>query len=98
MFPQASVFATIFWPPGFNGSILNRIRIRTSPIQRFPRSHELYPYYLPFMPMAVRSHNLAPFDVILSSSHSVAKGVRKRPGQFHLCYCYTPARYLWDMR
>lgn len=48
--------------------------------------------------MAVRSIDLSGFDVVISSSHSVAKGVKTLPGQPHICYCHTPMRYLWDMR
>lgn len=49
------------------------------------------------MPAAIESLNLKGYDLVLSSSHAVAKGLLPRPGQVHLCYCHTPPRYLWDM-
>lgn len=70
----------------------------TSFIQHFPMIGKYYRYYLPLFPRAIESFNLSDYDLIISSSHSVAKGVKVKKGQMHLCYCHTPMRYLWDMR
>jgi glycosyltransferase involved in cell wall biosynthesis len=71
--------------------------IITSYIQRLPFAAQKYRNYLPFFPSAVERFDLNPFDVVISSSHAVAKGALIREGQLHLCYCYTPMRYAWDL-
>lgn len=73
-------------------------KTHTSFLQSYPGIKKNYRYYLPFFPKAIKQFNLSKFDVIISSSHSVAKGVKKREGQVHICYCHTPMRYLWDQR
>lgn len=70
----------------------------TSFLQKYPRIEKNYRFYLPFFPRAIKKFDLSRFDAIISSSHSVAKGVKKRKGQIHICYCHTPMRYLWDLR
>jgi glycosyltransferase involved in cell wall biosynthesis len=55
-----------------------------------------YRWYLPFFPRAIESLDLNGFDLVISSSHCVAKGVPSPPGVPHLCYCHTPVRYAWD--
>jgi glycosyltransferase involved in cell wall biosynthesis len=71
---------------------------QTSFLQKYPLSKTKYRYFLPLFPRAIRKFNLKKFDLIISCSHSVAKGVKKQPGQLHICYCHTPMRYLWDLR
>ena len=66
-------------------------------LTKIPRVERNYRNLLPLMPRAIESLDLAGYDLILSSSHAVAKGILPRPGQLHLCYCHTPPRYLWDM-
>jgi len=70
----------------------------TSFLQHIPGIKEKYKYFFPLFPRAIRSLKTEGFDVIISSSHSVAKSVQKHPGQIHISYCHTPMRYLWDMR
>lgn len=72
-------------------------RVRDSFIARLPRALSKYRTYLPFFPMAVESFDLSTYDLVLSSSHAVAKGVLTHAGQLHICYCYTPMRYAWDL-
>ncbi len=72
-------------------------RIVTSFIQKLPFSKRGYRNYLPFFPMAIEQFDLSSFDVILSTSHAVAKGVLTSARQLHLCYCLTPMRYAWDL-
>ncbi len=67
----------------------------TSFLQKFP--HHLYRYYLPLLPWAIERFDLGDFNLILSSSHAVAKGIKKREDQLHICYCHTPMRYAWDL-
>jgi glycosyltransferase involved in cell wall biosynthesis len=71
--------------------------IHSSFIQKLPFSRRLYRSYLPLFPLAVEQLDLSAYDLILSCSHSVAKGVLTRADQLHLCYCYTPMRYAWDL-
>ena len=71
--------------------------IHTSFLQRIPGATRAYRNMLPLFPSAIQSFDLSKYDLILSSSFSVAKGVRKREGQLHVCYCHTPMRYAWDL-
>jgi glycosyltransferase involved in cell wall biosynthesis len=70
----------------------------TSFLQYIPGIKKNYKYFFPFFPRAIQSFKLEDYDVIISSSHSVAKGVRKRKGQIHISYCHTPMRYIWDLK
>lgn len=81
------------------GSVSERIeskKIFTSLIQKMPFVGKNYRYYLPFMPMLIRQFDLSKYDVVISSSHCVAKGVRVSNNSVHICYCHTPMRYIWD--
>lgn len=69
----------------------------TSFLQFIPGIRKHYKYFFPLFPRAIRSLKTREFDVIISSSHSVAKSVKKYPGQIHVSYCHTPMRYIWDM-
>ncbi len=71
-------------------------RIVTSFVQRLPRAATKYRSYLPLFPAAIERFDLSEYDLVISSSHCVAKGVRPAPGALHLCYCHTPMRYVWD--
>lgn len=71
--------------------------IHTSFLQGFPLVKEYYRYYLPFFTRAIESLDLSEYDCILSLSHAVAKGVITHPHQLHICYCFTPMRYAWDL-
>ena len=80
-----------------SGSVFEGNEIRTSFIQKFPFSQRKYRSYLPFFPLAIEQFDLSPFDLILSSSHCVAKGILANSRQLHICYCHTPMRYAWDL-
>lgn len=71
--------------------------VRPSFIQRFPFAKKAYRHYLPFFPLAIEQFDLSDYDLILSSSHAVAKNVLTHAGQLHICYCHTPMRYAWDL-
>ncbi len=71
--------------------------IGTTFLQHFPWARRGVQKYLPLLPIAIEQLNLNDYDVILSSSHAVAKGVITRPDQLHICYCHTPMRYAWDL-
>ncbi|MFO0879403.1 MAG: glycosyltransferase [Gemmataceae bacterium] len=99
--PGAPLFTLLHRPGSVAPSIETR-PLRTSFLQHFPRAHTLYRYFLPLMPTAVRSWRLPPADLVLSFSHCVAKSVRPALGPDgpapHVCYCFTPMRYAWQMR
>ena len=97
-YPDADVFAVIdFLKPSDRGFLKNK-QVTTSWIQKLPAAHSHYQRYLPLMPLAMRQLNLHGYDLVISSSHAVAKGVRLAPHQLHVCMCYTPMRYAWDLR
>ncbi len=78
-------------------SIFEKADIRTSFIQKLPKAKTKYRSYLPFFPLAIEQFDLSDYDVILSSSHAVAKGILTNANQLHICYCHTPIRYAWDL-
>ncbi len=96
LFPDADLF-TLLHVPGSVSPVIERRRVVTSFIQRLPGARQRYRSYLPLFPAAIRSLDLRGYDLILSGSHAVAKGVRVRAGALHVCYCYTPMRYVWDL-
>lgn len=71
--------------------------IHTSFLQKLPYVETYYRYLLPFFPSAIERLDVSDYECILSVSHAVAKGIVKRPGQLHICYCFTPMRYAWDL-
>jgi len=72
--------------------------VKTSFIQRLPFSKKKYRQYLSLMPLAVEQFDLGAYDLVISSSHAVAKGVITGPDQLHICMCYSPMRYAWDLQ
>jgi hypothetical protein len=74
-------------------------RGRSAPfIQRLPFARRHFRKYFALMPHAVEQFDLSPYELVISSSHSVAKGVRTGADQLHICLCYSPARYAWDLQ
>jgi len=96
-FPGAPVY-TLFHRQGAVESEITSHPIHTSALQRLSLGGRVYRPLLPFMPQAVAGFALNDYDLVISSSHCVAKGVIPRPGAVHVCYCHTPMRYLWDQR
>jgi len=95
LFPTADLF-TLLHTPGSVSPTIESHQIKTSFIQKLPFSGRQYRYYLPLMPAAIQALDVTEYDLIVSSSYCAAKGIRKRPGAVHLCYCHTPMRYIWD--
>ena len=77
--------------------ILKGRKAHTSFIQKLPLAKTHHRKYLPFFPLAIEQFDLNNYDLVLSSSHAVAKGVLTNSNQLHICYCYTPMRYAWDL-
>lgn len=95
MYPDADLY-TLLHVPGRVSARIESMRIHTSFLQNLPGIQKYYRYTLPLMPWAISSFNLKGYDLVLSSSHCVAKGVRVTGGGRHICYCFTPMRYLWN--
>ncbi len=93
--PNAPIYTLVHVPGSVSGA-LEAHPIHTSFLQRAPGIGRHYRHYLPFFPSAIEDFDLGAFDLILSTSHAVAKGVIPPPGAYHLCYCHTPMRYAWD--
>ncbi|ELR99367.1 glycosyltransferase [Gloeocapsa sp. PCC 73106] len=94
---DADVYALIDFESTNPQSYLYKRGIGTTFLQHFPLASHGVQKYLPLLPIAIEQLDLSPYDVILSSSHAVAKGVLAGPNQLHICYCHTPMRYAWDL-
>ncbi len=95
IFPQATVYTLIYNPHRISGK-LKRLPIKTSFLQHIPGIFRYYRYFLPLFPLAIERFNLEGYDLIISTSHCVAKGVKVPKSSCHICYCFTPMRYAWD--
>lgn len=95
LLPEPTIF-TLFHVPGSISPEIERYPLEVSWLNRLPFARRGYRNYLPLFPAAIESFDLSAFDLVVSSSHSVAKGAIARPGAPHLCYCHTPARYAFE--
>ena len=94
---DADLYALIDFESTNPQSYLYQRNIGTTFLQRFPQAKAGIQKYLPLLAIAIEQLDLNRYDVILSSSHAVAKGVLTNPHQLHICYCHTPMRYAWDL-
>ena len=94
---DADLYALIDFESTNPQSYLFQRKIGTTFLQHFPLARNGVQKYLPFLPLAIEQLDLRPYDVILSSSHAVAKGVLTGPQQLHICYCHAPMRYAWNL-
>ncbi|MGI4746177.1 MAG: glycosyltransferase [Janthinobacterium lividum] len=97
-FPQAELFAIVDFMPESDRHFLGGRPVRTSFIQRLPFARRAFRNYLGLMPLAVEQFDLTGYDLVLSSSHAVAKGVITGPDQLHISYVHSPIRYGWDLQ
>jgi glycosyltransferase involved in cell wall biosynthesis len=95
LFPTAPIFTLLQVPTAITGPLLSH-PIHTSFLQHAPFASRRYRHYLPLMPMFAAGLDVSSFDLVISSSHCVAKGVRKRPSAVHVSYVHAPMRYVWD--
>ena len=95
LFPEADLY-TLFHAPGTVTPTIKNRRIITSMLQRFPFVRTRYRYYLPLFPLAIERLDLRGYDLVISSSHCVAKSVITAGRTRHICYCHTPMRYAWE--
>jgi glycosyltransferase involved in cell wall biosynthesis len=96
MFPQADIYTHVYNPRAVS-ALINSRRVFTSRINRLPFAKKLYQLYMPLMPNALIDFNIQPYDLVISSESGPAKGVVPNPNAYHVCYCHSPMRYLWDM-
>ncbi|MDF3053413.1 MAG: glycosyl transferase group 1 [Geminicoccaceae bacterium] len=96
--PDADLFSLIDFMPDDERGFLGGRPVRTSFLQRLPWTRSRYRSYLPLMPLAIEQFDLSSYDLVVSSSYAVAKGVLTGPDQLHLCMCYSPMRYAWDLQ
>lgn len=98
LFPHADLFVVVdFLPENGRTFVANKPAAKTF-LQRFPFVKKHYRKYFFLMPLAIEQHDLSNYDLVISSSHAVAKGVLSGPGQLHVSYLHTPGRYAWDLQ
>ena len=98
LFPQADLFTVVSFPDPTLKSILADRPIKPTFIQRLPFARLHHRLYLPLMPIAIEKVDLSSYDIVLSSSYAVAKGVITGPDQLHISYVHSPIRYAWDLQ
>ncbi len=96
LYPAADLYAVVDFLSEADRARLRGRMIRTSFIQQLPFARGHFRKYLPLMPRAVERFDLSEYDMIISSSHAASKGVLTVEDQFHVCICYSPARYAWE--
>ncbi|WP_282039756.1 glycosyltransferase family 4 protein [Saccharicrinis aurantiacus] len=97
IFPNAKIYTLVSDPKVCDELGIDNNKVTTSFIQKLPFAKKKYRVYLPFFSYAIEQFNLDEYDVIISSSHAVAKGVLTNSNQLHICYCHSPMRYAWDL-
>lgn len=96
LFPEADIYTNVYSPSHISETI-KKHNIYTTKINNWPMAHKMYQKYMPFMPKALMDLDLTSYDLVISSESGPAKGIVPAPDAFHVCYCHTPMRYLWDM-
>ena len=97
VFPEADLFSLVEFLPDDLKPFIRHKEVTTSFIQKLPLARKHYRNYLPLMPLAVEQLDVSAYDIVISNSHAVTKGVITRSDQLHLCYCHSPVRYAWDL-
>lgn len=98
LYPDADLYSVVDFLDDSQRELLGGRCATTSFIQSLPGAKRYYRNYLALMPLAVEQFDLGAYDLVISSSHAVAKGVITGPKQVHICYCHSPIRYAWDMQ
>ena len=97
VFPDADIYTLVAKKEVCDELGIDWSRVHTSFIQKLPLGMKKHRAYLPLFPFAIEQFDLRGYDVVISSSHCVAKGVLTKADQLHICYCHSPVRYVWDM-
>jgi len=95
LLPGAELFTLLYVPASVSPALMV-LKRHTSPLQKIPKAEKRYRHFLPLMPRWIEQFDLSDFDLVVSSSHCVAKGVRKSPDAVHVSFVHAPMRYMWD--
>lgn len=95
LYPQADIFTLVHIAGTTTARIDSRVK-QVSFLQKIPGISRLYRHCLPLFPWAIKSFDLSGYDLVISLSHAAAKNVRVPKDVPHICYCFTPMRYIWD--
>jgi glycosyltransferase involved in cell wall biosynthesis len=98
LWPQADLYTVVDFMKPADRKFLGNRRVYSTFIQDLPFAERFYRHYLPLMPMAIEQLDLSGYDLVVSSSYAVAKGVITGPDTTHVCYCHSPVRYGWDLQ
>lgn len=98
IYPEADLFALVDFLDDDKRDFIKHKKVITSFIQKLPKAKTKYRNYLPLMPLAIEQLDLSDYDLVISSSHCVAKGVLTGPNQVHISYVHSPIRYAWDLQ
>jgi glycosyltransferase involved in cell wall biosynthesis len=98
LYPDADLFSVCDFLADSERGFLGGRRATTTSIQKLPGARKRYRSYLFLMPLAIEQLDLSAYDIVLSSSHAVAKGVLTGPDQLHISYVHSPIRYAWDLQ
>jgi glycosyltransferase involved in cell wall biosynthesis len=96
-YPQADLFSLVEFLPEALRSMIHHKPVTTSFIQHLPFARSQFRQYLLLMPLAIEQLDVTDYDIVISSSHAVAKGILTRADQLHISYVHTPVRYAWDL-
>ncbi len=97
LYPDAPIYTLIVNHKNLSPFLQTR-KVHTSFLQFIPGVEKFYRYLLPIFPLAIKFLNVKKYDIVISSSHCVAKSISVRKNALHICYCYTPMRYLWGFQ
>jgi len=95
LYPDADVFTTVYNPDNMSATFHKR-EIKTSFLQYISLARKNWKMFLPFLPMAIENLDVSDYDLVISSSSSIAHGVITKADTLHVCYCHNPMRYIWD--
>jgi UDP-N-acetylmuramyl pentapeptide phosphotransferase/UDP-N-acetylglucosamine-1-phosphate transferase/glycosyltransferase involved in cell wall biosynthesis len=98
LFPKSDLFSLFDFLPDNMRGFIRRKPVKPSFLQKMPFARRRHRAYLPLMPLAIEQIDVSSYDLIVTSSYMVAKGVLTRPDQLHICYCHTPVRFAWDIQ
>ncbi|WP_106496260.1 glycosyltransferase family 4 protein [Lentibacillus sp. Marseille-P4043] len=98
IYPDADLFSLVDFIDSKSRGFIKNKKVNTSFIQKLPFARKKYRNYLPLMPLAIEQLDVSKYDVIISSSHAVAKGIITGPDQLHISYVHSPIRYAWDLQ
>lgn len=98
VFPSSELYSVVDFLSDSNRELFSGKKAKTTFIQKMPFAKSKYQKYLPLMPLAIEQLDMSGHDVILSSSHAVAKGILTGPDQLHISYVHSPIRYAWDLQ